>query len=366
MLVAKPFRFKPVPCRQVAGFFTPLLDELAGVPLTHNNSRSSGSAVIRKAAGPLFKQPQPSTMRHQSGAAAVQASSTTDEKYKIVERADNFEKLEAGRPDFDHSNAPIPMTKSPNPGWQYGSGVPIDTGKLDIPHKEIDPYAEDRPMVNNYRLLISAISPRPIGFLSTVSKDGKTKNLSPFSYFQVIDHDPPMFVVEFSSRPGRVKDTYRNLKETGECVINTVSENMIEAVNASSIDAPYGVSEWEISGLHEAPTTTVKPSRVQESVMSVEGKVVDIKEFTDHGQPGMSVASLVLIKATRFWVREDAANEDYSHIDLNVLRPVGQLGGMAYGRILSAFDLPRRRWVDEKPKSELLTRLQERHEGDNQ
>lgn len=130
------------------------------------------------------------------------------------------------------------------------------------------------------------------------------------------------------------KDTFRNLKETGEVVINTVSENMIEAVNASSMDAPYGVSEWEVSGLHEAPTTTVKPSRVQESVFSVEGMVIDIKGFEDPVQPGMSIASLVLIKATRFWVQEDAANAETSHIDLNKLRPLGQLGGISYGRVL--------------------------------
>ncbi|KAA8641303.1 uncharacterized protein ATNIH1004_002043 [Aspergillus tanneri] len=60
------------------------------------------------------------------------------------------------------------------------------------------------------------------------------------------------------------KDTYRNLKETGECVLNTVSENMIVAVNVASIDAPYGVSEWDILGLYKAPTTTVKPARVQD------------------------------------------------------------------------------------------------------
>ncbi|KAH8164138.1 hypothetical protein CIB48_g4133 [Xylaria polymorpha] len=212
-------------------------------------------------------------------------------------------------------------------------------------------------MIHNYRLLVSGIAPRPVGFVSTVSADGKTENLAPFSYFQVVDHDPPMFIVSFSSRPGRMKDTYQNLKDTGECVINTVSENMIEAVNATSIDAPRNISEWDLSGLHKAPTSTVQPKRVRESVFSIEGKVVDIKEFKSHATEGKSLAGLVLIKATRFWVLEDAANEDFSHIELDKLRPVGQLGGMAYGRIASTFDLPRPRWDDAQPKSELLTRL---------
>lgn len=277
-----------------------------------------------------------------------------ESSYKIIDKVADFQKTQASRPDFDRCKK-IEVTKHPNPEWTYGQGVQTHDASLN--HREIDPYDSDRPMVNNYRLLVAGIAPRPVGFVSTISGDGKSKNLSPFSYFQVIDHDPPMFIVGFSSRPGREKDTYRNLKETGECVINSVSENMIEAVNASSIDAPYGVSEWEVSGLHEAPTSTVKPSRVQESVFSIEAKVVDIKEFVNFSE-GMSVAGLVLLKATRFWVREDATNSDASHIDLEKLRPIGQLGGISYGRILSTFELPRSRWTEEYPKSELLTSLE--------
>lgn len=293
-----------------------------------------------------------------SSAAAETSESDTVEaqkNYKIVQHVSNFEEVQAKRPDFNHS-APIEVTKSPYPEWKYGQGVPDNGVSLAQKHHEIDPYAPDRPMINNYRLLVSGIEPRPVGFISTVSADGQ-KNLSPFSYFQVIDHDPPVFIVGFSSRPGRVKDTYRNLKETGECVINTVSENMIEAVNASSIDAPYGVSEWDIAGLTEAPSTSVKPSRVAESVFNIEGKVIDVKEFTDHQQPGMSLAAKVLIKATRFWVREGTANAEYSHIDLEKLRPVGQLGGVSYGRITSTFERPRARWSDEVPRSEVLAKL---------
>ena len=102
----------------------------------------------------------------------------------------------------------------------------------------------------------------------------------------------------------------------------------------------------------------MKPSRVQESVFSVEGMVIDIKGFEDPVQPGMSIASLVLIKATRFWVQEDAANAETSHIDLNKLRPLGPLGGISYGRVTSAFEQPRRRWKEDYPKSKVLTQLE--------
>ncbi|KAJ4983876.1 nitrilotriacetate monooxygenase component b [Stagonosporopsis vannaccii] len=299
----------------------------------------------------------PSTCRKVQSTAA-QITSATEGHYKIIDRVTDFEQKQSSRPDFDPLT-PISLTKSPNPTWTYGAGAAQDPAARSANHIEVDPYAPDRPMINNYKLLISGIAPRPIGFLSTVSKDGQ-KNLAPFSYFQVVDHDPPMFIVGFSSRPGRAKDTFVNLKQTGECVINTVSENMIEAVNASSIDAPFGTSEWDLSGLTEAESSTVQPSRVRESVFSIEGRVVDIKEFRDDEKEGLSVAANVLIKASRFWVREDATNAEVSHIELDKLRPVAQLGGMAYGRVTETFEVPRRRWVDEVRTSDTLQDLEQK------
>lgn len=64
-----------------------------------------------------------------------------------------------------------------------------------------------------------------------------------------------------------------------------------------------------------------------------------------------------MIKAKRFWVKEDATDKDVSHIELDKLRPLAQLGGKSYGLISSTFELPRKRWSDECPKSELLSKL---------
>lgn len=137
-----------------------------------------------------------------------------------------------------------------------------------------------------------------------------------------------MLIVGVSSRPGSPKNTFRNLSETGECVINTV------------FDDPYRVPDWDVSGLAKAPTTTVAPARVQESVFSIEGKMADINEFRDRAKGYKSVAALVMIKAPRFWVREDATDADCNHIDLKKRRPIAQLGGMVR-QITSTFDLPR-------------------------
>lgn len=183
--------------------------------------------------------------------------------------------------------------------------------------------------------------PRPIAFISTRSQDGTTTNLAPFSYFQVINHDPPLFTVSFVGSIENAKDTLKNLLDTKECVINIISEHFVEAANATSVNAPYGSSEFDIAGLHQAPCSTVQASRVRESIFSVEGKLVETKEFESRVKPGKKTGVLAIIEGTRFWVREDAINEERNLVDLQVLRPISRLGGMQYGRTTEVIEIPR-------------------------
>ena len=147
-----------------------------------------------------------------------------------------------------------------------------------------------------------------------------------------------------------------NLKDTGECVINIVSEHMIEAVNATSMDVPNGQSEWELSGFKPARSTTVKPDRVADAVFSVEGKLMRMIDL-EHG------AGLAVIEATRFWVRGGALKDGV--VDLEVLRPVVQLGGIAYGRVRETFELPRGRFDREMEETGLSEFVGEKDEDEN-
>ncbi len=318
-----------------------------------NNLRLKGSiprntyALISKA-----KLRHQSTMSTPDTATPLPHSSTTKPPPAnpfVLERSANFKALEAVRPPFQ-PNLPVTTTQTPKPDWVYGSGS-NDTTTAHLSHVELDPATS--PLIQNYQLLISAI-PRPISFVSTLSKDGK-RNLAPFSYFQVVDHDPPIFVIGFSGRATRPKDTRRNLLETGECVISVVSEPMIEGVNATSLDVPYGVSEWEVAGFSGAKSATVIPERVKEAVFSVEGKLLEMKEMSYHGEKeeGKQTGALAIVEGTRFWVREDALSDDRREVKLEKMRPLVQLGGISYSRVRETFELPRGRTEEEIQKGEL-------------
>jgi flavin reductase (DIM6/NTAB) family NADH-FMN oxidoreductase RutF len=241
-------------------------------------------------------------------------------------RHPDFKTVEASRPPFDASTT-FTLTQTPNPNWSFGSGANNILTNSDRSHKHrvIDPHASGRPSAFNYKLLISAIVPRPIALLSTRSADGTTTNLAPFSFFSVIGHDPPLFTIGFAtpagSGPGYVKDSLRNLRDRGECVINLVSEGFVEAANSTSINTPYGMSEWDVSGLTPAyDCETVGCARVREAVFAIEGKLASMQEFESRANPGRTATTLAVVEGTRFWLRDDAVNEEGTLIDPKVSR----------------------------------------------
>ncbi|KAI0147265.1 hypothetical protein GGR57DRAFT_494008 [Xylariaceae sp. FL1272] len=263
----------------------------------------------------------------------------------------DFKSVEKSRPDWNASSS-FRFTKTVNPSWKPGDGAnQLNSGSASAPHVQIDPYEEGRPARLNYKLLISSIVPRPIGFVSTRSgteQGEETLNLAPFSYFNLINHDPPIFCLGIASSVAKPKDTLRNLMATKECTVNIISEHFIEAANSTSVDAPPGRSEWDVSGLTPVyDTTTVKAPRVGEAIFSVECKLESVREFDSKSTPGKKSGCLVVLEGTKFWAREDAVNEDRSLIDPEVLRPMSRLGGITYGRTTEAVELLRPTWEDD-------------------
>ncbi|PPJ52417.1 hypothetical protein CBER1_10576 [Cercospora berteroae] len=246
-------------------------------------------------------------------------------------------------PPFDGSRE-FKLTAPLGPCWKFGDGV-VDFGHCQSGSMiQIDPHSEARLTMDNYRLLTSAVIPRPIALMSTISADGSSINLAPFSYFTVVSHDPPIFVVGFAGGVPKARDSLRNLIETRECTINIISEDMLQAANACSLNAPYGVSEWDHSGLTQGTTTKIRTKRVAESPFSVEGTLIEVKEFESRIIPRTSNSAMAIIEGVNFWVWKRTGNEESAEMDVNVLRPVARLGGSTYARVLDGMNIARPKW----------------------
>src|SRR5438093_12455328 len=120
-----------------------------------------------------------------------------------------------------------------------------------------------------YRLMISVIVPRPIAFVSTADASGGT-NAAPFSYFVPLASEPPLLGISINHRAGEPKDTLRNLRETGEFVVNVVSEELLEHIVHASGDWPPETSEIQLTGLTPVPSDLVRPPGIGESPVRME------------------------------------------------------------------------------------------------
>ncbi len=196
----------------------------------------------------------------------------------------------------------------------------------------VDPGSTDAQ--NIYKLLIGAIVPRPIAFVSTVSAAG-VRNLAPFSFFTVASADPPVVCFCPMFRKGQMKDTLRNIRETGEFVVNVVSEEIAGKMNITSGDWAPEVDEFVQSGLTAAASDLVKAPRVAEAHVNMECRLERIVEVSTRPMGG----TLVLGKVVRFHV-EDRVVQEF-RIDPDRLNAIGRMGGNAYTRTRDRFDLER-------------------------
>jgi flavin reductase (DIM6/NTAB) family NADH-FMN oxidoreductase RutF len=193
------------------------------------------------------------------------------------------------------------------------------------------------PWKSVYKILSGSIVPRPIGWISTLNDKGQP-NLAPFSFFNVVCANPPtvLFCPMVRSIDSQPKDTLQNVRATGEFVVNIVSGALVEKKNASSIEAPSDLNEFEYAGLTPAPSRMVKPPRVAESPIHFECKVNQIVEISN--EPGS--ASVVIGTILHIHVDESVLiGED--KINLSILQPVGRLAGNSYVRVTDVFELER-------------------------
>jgi flavin reductase (DIM6/NTAB) family NADH-FMN oxidoreductase RutF len=185
------------------------------------------------------------------------------------------------------------------------------------------------------------VVPRPIGWMSTLARDGRV-NLAPFSFFNAVAYVPPqvMFATTGPHRDGGAKDSLRNVRETGEFVFNLATWSLREAVNLTSAPAPHAVDEFEVAGLTKAPAQIVKPPLVAESPVHLECEVVEIVELRtpDPDDPN----TVVFGEVVGIHIADEAIVA--GRVDVLRLDPIARLGYSQYTRVTDVFSMIRPDW----------------------
>lgn len=186
-----------------------------------------------------------------------------------------------------------------------------------------------------YKLMVSCLVPRPIALVSTWNLDG-LPNAAPFSFFNAVSDDPPAIAIGVNSGiPGHVKDTARNIRSTGEFIVNLVDEPLAQAMNLCGLDLPPNVSEFEIAGITSVPGSKVHAPRVAESPISFECKrIVNVE---------IGIGRNVIIgEIVHLHIRDDLINTEKLHIHAERAGLIGRMHGLGwYARTTDLLEMPR-------------------------
>lgn len=198
---------------------------------------------------------------------------------------------------------------------------------------------DELDVTSRYKLLIGGIVPRPIAWVSTLSKKG-APNLAPFSFFCGVGSDPmTLLFCPANDNDGNEKDTLHNADPVtglGEFVVNIVSEKQARAMAVTAEALPAGENEWELAGLAPAPSAVVKPARVSGAPVAYECRVHEIVRLNPGAPSG---GNIVIGRVVNVFV-DDELIDERQRIDPEKLAAVGRMAGLTYCTTSERFDLP--------------------------
>jgi len=183
----------------------------------------------------------------------------------------------------------------------------------------------------NDKLLIGSIIPRPIAFVTTLSKAG-VLNGAPFSYFNIVSANPPLVSVSIQRSGGQRKDSARNILETKEFVIHIVDEDNVNKINETAASLPPEESEIDLAKLSPVPSTEISVPGVMESKVRMECILEQALEIGD-------TTDLMIGRIVQYHI--DEAIYEQGKIDPNGLAAVSRLAGNDYAKIGEIFTIKR-------------------------
>jgi flavin reductase (DIM6/NTAB) family NADH-FMN oxidoreductase RutF len=193
-----------------------------------------------------------------------------------------------------------------------------------------------------YNLLIGLVAPRPIALVTTRDREGRL-NAAPFSSYNYLCTDPPIVGLGVQNRPGREivpKDTARNIRSTGEFVVNVVTEDLAEAMNVCAIEFPAGENELAHAGLSTADATMVSVPRIREAHAALECR--------EHTTLEIGRSRIILGEVVALFVEDRFIDPKGPYVRADELHAIGRMNGLGnYVRTRdSFFQIPRISYED--------------------
>lgn len=197
-----------------------------------------------------------------------------------------------------------------------------------------------------YNLLIGLVAPRPIALITTMEENG-SMNAAPFSAYNYLCTDPPIVGIGVANRSADAivhKDTARNIRRSGEFVINVVTEDIAEQMNICATDFPAGISEIEMANLQVTPSAVVKVPRIASAHAALECR--------EHTTLEIGRSRIILGRVVSIYVEDQFVDPAGPYVRSEQLHAIGRMNGLgSYVRTRDSFiNIPRIPYEEWKKK----------------
>lgn len=199
--------------------------------------------------------------------------------------------------------------------------------------------AEQLDKKQQYKFVSGSVIPRPIAWVTSLSKDGSVVNAAPFSFFSAASNELPLLTVAILRKDGMIKDTARNILDQKEAVIHIVDQAVVEEMNQTSAPLPPDQSELDQTQLTLVDSFSVKVPSIAEAKIRFEGvlhQYVPIKDEHD-----TIVTDFFFIRVTDFFFDETVFDQEKEYILTEKLNPVARLAGNRYATLDEEFTIVR-------------------------
>lgn len=199
-----------------------------------------------------------------------------------------------------------------------------------------------------YNLLIGLVAPRPIALITSMDEKGGL-NAAPFSAYNYLCTDPPIVGIGVTNRPGEEripKDTARNIRRTGEFVVNVVTEDIAQQMNICATDFPAGTSELEMANLQTTPSTVVQVPRIASAHAALECR--------EHTTLEIGRSRIILGRVVSIYIEDEYVDPSGPYVRAEQLHAIGRMNGLGnYVRTRDSFmnipRIPYEEWKKTQP-----------------
>jgi flavin reductase (DIM6/NTAB) family NADH-FMN oxidoreductase RutF len=206
------------------------------------------------------------------------------------------------------------------------------------------------PGSSTYKLLVGLVAPRPIALITSMDEQGRL-NAAPFSAYNYLCTDPPIVGIGVTNRPPdrftdrfMPKDTARNIRRTGEFVVNVVTEDIAQQMNICATDFPAEMSEVEIAGFTTAPSQKIKVPRLAQAHAAL--------ECIEYTSMEIGRSRIILGRVVNIYVEDRFVDPAGPYVHADELHSIGRMNGLGnYVRTRDAFlSIPRISYEEWKKK----------------